>query len=476
MRVQCDSPAPFRITGLFLAPAGMRGTALSQTRHCISLNTFRDPEADQSGGVSQAVKLQPLIGTLSSSAACVGIRGDRRVVSTYRLFPSTAGPSSPVTYTGNFISGVSFLVTSQSWFQGYWWWVCENGQSTSPVECALWQTSTGSNATLVPGSVVTSGELAAGQWNWIALETPLPLSIGAAGPKSGVAQYLAAVGCNGSFPVTNNAFGAGNPYGSGITNGPLSAFSALSGTLTSPFGIDQGGFSVAGGDPSAFPPLGGDSTSDNFWVDVQVTDAAPDGASYRLWPSFPTIPPTRNSDDFEQTMGTEFTLNETCSLSNIWFYSPPASTQLPTRCGIWNVATQKVVSGTDNRAPSWSGAAASGWISCSYSGIILAPGDYKVAVYTPGGSGDFYQETEDYFGGGGPAAPAGITYGPLSAPNAAGATAPGQSSYQHGGWLYPDTYDPDFQGQNRWVDVELVPAPNPPNPPVNASGFLAFFP
>jgi hypothetical protein len=53
----------------------MRDAALSETRHCISLYTFRDPEADESGGVFQAVKLQPLIGTLSSSAVCVGYEG-----------------------------------------------------------------------------------------------------------------------------------------------------------------------------------------------------------------------------------------------------------------------------------------------------------------------------------------------------------------------------------------------------------------
>ena len=96
-----------------------------------------------------------------------------------------------------------------------------------------------------------------------------------------------------------------------------------------------------------------------------------------------------------------------------------------------------------------------------------------MTVYTPGGSDNFYQETEGYFGGGGPASSAGITYGPLSAPNAARATAPGQTTYQHGGWLYPDTYDTEFDGQNRWVDVEVTPASAAP---VNSGAFLAFFP
>jgi hypothetical protein len=393
-------------------------------------------------------------------------------VTTYRLFASTDGPSNAISYTGNFIAGVSFFVTGQAWFQGYWWWVCGNGQSTSPVTCALWQPFTDDNATLVPGSVVSSGELTAGQWNWIPLNNPLPLSIGAAGASAGAAEYVAAVGCDGPFPDTANAFGPGEPYGAGITSGPLSAFSAAGGTLPSPLGIDQGLFTITSGDPTAVPPLGGDSTHDNFWVDVQVTDTAPTGVSYRLWPGFPVIPPTQNADNFQQTMGTEFTLSQWCELNNIWFYSPPGSTQLPTRCGVWDVATQAVVGGTDNPAPSWSGAAASGWISSSYSEVILPPGDYKVTVYTPGGSDNFYQETEDYFGGGGPASAAGVSYGPLSAPSTTNATPPGQTTYQHGGWLYPDTYDTEFDGQNRWVDVEVTPSA----PQVNPQAMFAFFP
>lgn len=395
----------------------------------------------------------------------------------YRLFPSTAGPSSPIAYSGNFIAGIAFFVTGEAWFEGYWWWVCENGQSTTPVKCALWQADTANDAALVPGSVVTSGDLAAGQWNWIPLATPLPLSIGAAGAESGAAEYIAAVGCNGSFPDTNYSFGPGNPYSAGITSGPLSAFSAPSGTLPSPVGIGQGTFTVAGSDPAAVPPLGGDASQDNFWVDVQVTDSAPGGASYRLWPSYPKIPPTQNDDNFEQTMGTEFILSESCALNNIWFYSPPNSTQLPTRCAIWNVGNQQVVGNTDNSSPSWSGAAASGWISCSYSGVILSAGRYKVTVYTPGGSDNFYQETEEYFGGGGPASSAGITYGPLSAPNITNANSPGQSTFQHGGWLYPDTYDAGFHGQNRWVDVEVTPSSASAGSPVsNPGAFLTFFP
>ncbi len=39
---------------------------------------------------------------------------------TYRLFPSTERPSTSVSYTGNFLAGVLFCVTSKRWLKGYW--------------------------------------------------------------------------------------------------------------------------------------------------------------------------------------------------------------------------------------------------------------------------------------------------------------------------------------------------------------------
>ena len=73
---------------------------------------------------------------------------------------------------------------------------------------------------MLPGSVVTSGTLTAGQWNYIPLPTPLQLSIGNVS-GNGAAVYQAATGFTGSFPDTNNQFATGDPFASGITNGPL---------------------------------------------------------------------------------------------------------------------------------------------------------------------------------------------------------------------------------------------------------------
>ena len=273
---------------------------------------------------------------------------------------------------------------------------------------------------------------------------------------------------------------SGEPYATGIASGPFSAFSDQSGTLPAPFNMSQGVFGTAGTDPAINMPTAG-SNSANFWMDLQVSDTAPAGASYRFWPNYPTIPPTTNGDNLEQTFGTEFLLSESCTLNNIWYYSPPSVSPaaLPTRCAIWNVQTQQVFSDTDNSAPSWSAAAGSGWVACSYSGVTLPAGDYKVTVYTPGGSANFYQETEEYWGTG--AGENGIVSGRLTAPNISHATAPGQTTYRHGAFAYPDTYDSEFHGQNRWVDVEVTPffatsSTQSTAPTANPQAFMTFFP
>jgi hypothetical protein len=397
---------------------------------------------------------------------------------TYRLFPSSSGPSAPVSYSGPFMAGVLFKVTTGGmWLDGYWWWVCPNGQSTSPQKFALWAVYNGGVGALVPAATVTSGELTAGQWNFVPLATPVPLAIGAC--------YNACTGVNGSFPDNQGQFGAGEPYSAGIVNGPLSAFSDQSGSLPAPFSMSQGVFSVSGTDPAALMPANGNQ-SDNLWMDLQVTNAAPAGASYRLWPSYPVVSDGGlgiANDTNNETMGTEFTLSEPCTLNNIWFYSPHGVSALPGGCMIWDVATRQIVPGTENLSASWSGPAGSGWVSSAYSGVTLPAGDYVTAVYYAGGD-RFYIEQNKYFGGGGPASAAGIVAGPLTAPNVTNASPPGNSRYHLGGIAFPDSFDDDDDGETRWVDVEVTPAgsgpppPPPPPPPsaANSRAFLTFFP
>jgi hypothetical protein len=366
---------------------------------------------------------------------------------TYRLFPSTNGPSSPVSYSGSFLAGVLFEVTSGGcYFDGYWWWVCPSGQPTKAQTFALWQVWNGGLGTLIHSATVTSGTLTPGQWNYVPLTTPVPLSLGAC--------YNACTGFSGSFPDTNSQFGSGQPYAAGITNGPLVAFSDGSGSLPAPFNNAQGVFSVAGTDPTVNMP-GGGSSSSNFWMDLQVGTTAPSGSSYRLWPNFPSKLNEVDGSTIPYTLATEFKLSQSCTLDNIWFFSPANAQALPTRCAIWNVSSQTVVSGTDNSSPSWTGAAGSGWVGCAYSGVTLPAGDYKVAVFYGGGSTWFLVNT-GYWTGGGPGTN-GITNGPLTAPGVSGATSPGQSTYNQGSWAYPGTYGSGGDGENFWVDVEVTP-------------------
>jgi hypothetical protein len=401
-----------------------------------------------------------------------GLRERVQLMTTYRLFPNTLGPSSATPYSGSFLAGVNFEVTSGGmWFDGYWWWVCNTGQSTAPQKFALWGMSGAGAGTVLPASIATSTALTAGRWNYVPLPAPIPLAIGA--------TYIAATGLTGGFPDTGNQYGAGGPYSAGITQGPLFAYSDLSGTAPAPTGTSQGTYSTAGTDPSIYLPVEG-SSSFNAWMDVQVDTVAPAGTSYRLWPNYPIIPGAPISGDtFQETSATEFRLSETCTLNNIWFYSPPGVTVLPSRCGIWNVATKSLVPNTDNATPSWSGVAGSGWVACSYNGVVLPAGAYKTSIYSGGGSGSgarYYQENVQYFSSG-PGAN-GITAGPLSSPNVANATAPGNSTYQLGPFSYPDTFDGDDGGETRWVDVEVTPGGVIVNPPaqVNSGAFLAFFP
>jgi hypothetical protein len=405
----------------------------------------------------------------------------------YRLFPATNGPTSTTSYTGSFIAGVMFEVTTDScWFDGYWWWVAPTGGLTAPQTFALWLVTSGPTGILLPAATVTSGALAPG-WNWVPLATPIQLPIGG-NADTGGATFVACTGVNGSFPDTNSQFGAANPYAAGITNGPLTAFSDQGASNAGPFGIGQGLFSTAGPDPTASVPLQA-SQSANFWIDVQVADAPPAGyaGSYRLWPNFPNVTNgiAVSNDTFTQTMGTQFSLSQPCTLDNVWLYSPLGVSALPASTQIWNVNTQVLVPGTD-LAASWSGAVGSGWIANSYAGlgIVLPAGNYIATVFNDSGE-QFYLETRGYFGAyddvTGPGAN-GLTNGPLSSPSNATASNPpgGNSCYFYGGTAptFPNGWDTNDGGESRWVDVEVTPAATvgPPPVTVNSGAFLAFFP
>ena len=398
-------------------------------------------------------------------------------MTTYRLMDGVAGrpgtgssgtqpPASSNTFTNPITVSTAFQVTQGAvYLQGFWYYLADSGQPTGAQSFCLWQvtgtTLSASGGLLVPGSQVTSGALSLG-WNYIPYATPLALT-----PNT---PYRAQTGFTGNFLASTNQFGTGNPYAAGITNGPLTAYSDFSGSAALPAWVggsgagSQGGYSTAGADPTA-TYAGSSDSSYNCWLDVQVTDVAPAGVSYRIWPNYPVAGPLRVDDSNGYTIATEFTLSQACRLNAIWWYSPAGAADLPSRVLIWNVNTQLAVAGTDNTSPSWSGAAGAGWIKVPYDGSIILPaGDYKASVFHAALGVHWFSDVADYFtttGGGGYPGANGITNGPLTAVTD-GASASGQSSYNITSFAYPATSD---HGANDWTDVEVTPVVLVPNVP-----------
>jgi len=397
-------------------------------------------------------------------------------MTTYRLMDGVSGrpgvgssgtqPPGLQSYSGPWLAGTLFSVTQGGmWLQGYWWW-CPVGGDTTAQKFCLWQRNGPSTQVLVPSSTVTSGTLTAGAMNYTALATPIPLAIGT--------LYVAATGYTAANGIPNSTFqyASGDPYAGGITNGPLTAWSdsGNGGTNGYPapstnWGLSQGVFSTSlGSDPTAAMP-NGSSNSSNFWVDVQVSDTAPAGytGSTRIWPNKFDAPGTGVDAAFNYILATEFSLSQACTLNNIWFYSPPTVSQLPTQCAIWQVSTQAMVPGTLKTSPGWSGAAGSGWVSASYSGVTLPPGDYKTSVWngaaTPSG---FNEYSPLYFTTG--FGVNNIVTGPITVPNVTNATNAEQCTYEDNTttFVYPDLYvSSGIPGQCYWVDVEVTPAALP---------------
>ena len=199
--------------------------------------------------------------------------GNRRRVSgfataaptvTRQFFPATNGPAAVASFSGNYIVGIAFTVSTTVSLQSFWLWVPANGDVT-PVKTALWQASGSQVGHLVTGSVFTSGALTQGAWNPVAVSPHLALTPGA--------TYVAEVGwvATNGFPFTANQFGAAEPFAAGIVGTKATAYSDTGGTNPSPIGflVAQCPFSTASADPSAMYVVSS-FESFNGWVDISV--------------------------------------------------------------------------------------------------------------------------------------------------------------------------------------------------------------
>jgi len=336
--------------------------------------------------------------------------------------------------------------------------VCgSGGQSTSAQKFALWNEGAGNTNQLVNTGTATSGTLTAGQWNYVPLATPIPLT------ENEV--YVASTGFTGPFPDTNSQFGSGNPYAAGITNGPLFAYSDTSGTASTPGNIlGQGLFSTAGTDPTLNMP-GQVSNSANFWIDVEITDAVPANSTYRITPNLPS-PIISGAVSGNYTLTVEFTLSQACTLQKLWFYSGSGCVIFPSRCGIFKVSDQTVLGGSDNSSPSWlvspgnAATAGNGWCYVDYTAanLTLPAGSYRAAVYSAGAS-NWFTYCNSFWGS--TLVGSGIGNGPITAPGNALADSPGQAGSLAGGWGYPNS---NSNTNGFWIDVEVVPAVAVPVP------------
>ena len=310
----------------------------------------------------------------------------------------------------------------------------------------------------MPGTTVTSGTLTADAWNYVALSAPVQLAPGE--------LYIAATGwiaVNG-FPDTHYQFGSTAPatYQGGIVNGIITAWSDAGNGGTNNFfdnnySLDQGLFGTGNTGGAADPTLNfpaAQSDSANFWIDVQVSSTAPPGyaGSYRLYPNMNDAAGYSNDTANNFTLGMEFSLSSACTINNVWFYSPAGVSQLPTEIGVYQVSDTTLVA--SNSSPSWSGTAGSGWVSAALTGTLSAGTSYKVVVLNGAASPAIWNgATASYWstGYGG----SGLTSGPITAPNNAGADAPGQDTYNAGAAItYPAT---NVGPYNYWLDIEVTP-------------------
>jgi len=156
------------------------------------------------------------------------------------------------------------------------------------------------------------------------------------------------------------------------------------------------------------------------------------------------------ADTNTYTMGVQFSVSLAgCTLTGMWFFSASGAGSLPETIALFAVSGGTLL---HSESATWSGAAGSGWVRASFSSppSLTSGTAYVGAVYDSGGF-NWYSGTHDYWDTG--AGSGGITNGPLSAPNNAGA-AHGQDAFDGSGPLaFPTS---SFQATNYWMDPEVT--------------------
>jgi hypothetical protein len=419
-------------------------------------------------------------------------------MTTYRLFPSTNGPSAATSQGSSFVTGLCFTLTNFSWFEGYWLWVCNTGQSTAPVKCALWSPQNYANVPnsgyVVPGSVVTSGTLTAGQWNYIPLPKPIPLAAGR-GPQGAYdVSYLAAIGVNGPCGTTTTWWSTN--ASNGITSGPLFGYGTASG-FQPPTGSDQNCYTGSGNDPSLVMPNTGNENGDQFWLDVQISNTASYSGNYRLFPGVYTSPNNVQTDaSVAYSVAVETDISQPVNALYVHYFVPQGAVTaagLATSVKIWDTSTQTAVAhisnptwtAEDGTAPPAFSSTVGFWVKAAFpAGTVISAGKYRVSVYNANGANggwNAHDASSNWFVSGAGPYGNGFTWGPITAPNQATAqlanyypgtgsgTTGGQPVFAYSGTdIYPTYTTGTNPAQNYWVDLEVFP--------VNSGLLISCFP
>ena len=163
----------------------------------------------------------------------------------------------------------------------------------------------------------------------------------------------------------------------------------------------------------------------------------------------PGSPATLASVTSSLTLGVEFYASEICTLTAIWFYSPPGAAALPGTIVLYQPVGRTLIT---SNAASWSGAAGSGWVSAAFSSPpALAANTHYMGCVFYGGGDNWYPETTDYFTTG--PGSGGITSGILTAPSNSAAIDWQNAADNSGSLAFPEQ---DAAGSNFWIDIDVT--------------------
>jgi hypothetical protein len=359
-------------------------------------------------------------------------------VAAYTLWSQTGGGTLAAD-TASYTLGTEFSADRPVVLTGIWFYSASSAVSL-PSQCVIFDLNTGAQ---VPGTLNTSPSWsgAAGS-GWVKCAYNGTVEIGYRG-------YVVAVLGGGSnwYSTTSPYWGTGGPGVSGAANEPLSA-------RPNTFALNGQSVKHAGASLT-FPATS--ATGTNYWVDVEVSDLAGLAPAYSLYVH--ALPPDPSGSDLTTaaTFGTQFTVSRKCAATAIWQLNSGQGG--PSTVGIFKITgtgTGTLLASAATPSGALIGPGTFAWGRIAIPPAVLVPGtNYEVCAYQGSGAA-WMPATTSYWTSGSGAS--GITNGPLSAPNNAGAVNGQGGISSTNAFTFPNNSN---SGTNAFVDVEVVPLPQP---------------